>query len=136
MSGDTGDLTSALERAGLRWQKARAELVDAAAKRDRLIADAVTAGLSLRQIAALSGITHGAVQQIIERAADTLHEAMLGALAGHSEGMTPLELAAAVERVGWRRPSDGKPPGAGQVSARANKYPHLFDIHEGRIRVR
>jgi len=65
---------------------------------------------------------------------ETLHEAMVHALRGHREGLTPRDLSLAVERSStWRKPSDGQPAAGGQISARANKRPDLFWIRDGRI---
>jgi transcriptional regulator with XRE-family HTH domain len=146
MAPPATDFEERLARAGARWHNARDEQRDAAAERDALVVQAIDRGMSLRQIAGLLGITHGAVQQIADRrsqvprrikALPTLHDAMVEALEDHLDGLTPEELADRVQARGtWRRPSDGAPAGPGQVAARADNYPLLFDVREGRIRLR
>jgi hypothetical protein len=140
------DLEERLAHAGARWHDARDQQREAAAERDALVLQAIDRGMSLRHIAGVLGITHGGVQEIADRrsqvpqrtkALPTLHDAMVEALQGHLDGLTAQELAERVHSRGtWRRPSEGGPVGARQISARANHYPGLFEIRDGRIRLR
>lgn len=72
--------------------------------------------------------------------AATLHEAMVEVLKG--QGWMRLDAVAEAIAAGdlWRRPSDGKYPGAAQIDRRARqaggRYRHLFDLRPGEIRLR
>jgi hypothetical protein len=66
-----------------------------------------------------------------------LHVVMLGLLADRPDGLTARELAEVIARRGLyvgRR--SGRPPSAGQVSARASNHRELFERGDGRIRAR
>jgi hypothetical protein len=56
----------------------------------------------------------------------TLHQAMERVLAGSDHPMHPRDLAKAVNLEGLYRRRDGAPVPAGQISARAHRYQHLF----------
>ena len=56
----------------------------------------------------------------------TLHEAMVQVLTDAGHPMTSRELADAVNGQGLYSRRDGTGVPANQISARANRYPHLF----------
>ena len=63
-----------------------------------------------------------------------LHEAMAGVLAGQKR-LSASEIASEINRRGLYSRGDGQPVPANQISARANKYPHLFARDGGKIRL-
>jgi hypothetical protein len=63
----------------------------------------------------------------------TLHSAMQEVLAEAGEPLTPREIADEVNRLALYQRADQTLIGSTQVSARARKYPHLFDAADGRI---
>jgi hypothetical protein len=68
----------------------------------------------------------------------TLHDAMITALKGRGRRWTrPRSIADEIANLDlWRRPIDGDHPPPGQISARANRYPELFEISKEGIRLR
>jgi hypothetical protein len=57
----------------------------------------------------------------------TLHEAILQVLHDHKRGMNALDLAEEINRRQLYSRRDGNPLEPGQVSARINRYPSLFN---------
>jgi predicted nucleic acid-binding protein len=67
-----------------------------------------------------------------------LHEVMAAVLRRNDNAwLKAARMAAEIERSDlWRRPSDGGHPPARQISARARRYPHLFQVSDLGIRLR
>lgn len=63
----------------------------------------------------------------------TLHEAIVEVLLSADEAMTARVIAAKVNRLGLYIRRDGMPVPPTQISARVNKYPHLFTRKSGLI---
>jgi hypothetical protein len=59
----------------------------------------------------------------------TLHEAIQEVLrANHNAWMTAAEVARAIDRRRLYIRGDGASPPSSQISARINRYPHLFEV--------
>lgn len=59
----------------------------------------------------------------------TLHEAIQEVLQGnHNVWMTTSEIAEEIARRALYIRGDGASPPSSQISARINRYPHLFDV--------
>lgn len=63
----------------------------------------------------------------------TLHEAIVEVLSIAGKAMTAPVIAAEVNRLGHYSRRDGLPVPANQVSARVNRYSHLFTRSDGLI---
>ena len=63
----------------------------------------------------------------------TLHEAIVEVLSNSAEAMTARVIAAKVNCLGLYSRLDGLPVPPNQISARVNKYPHLFTRKNGLI---
>lgn len=67
----------------------------------------------------------------------TLHEAMREvSKTAPKRAMSPAGLASMINHRGLDRRRDGDAVGASQIGARARNYPHLFERHEGSIRLK
>lgn len=63
----------------------------------------------------------------------TLHEAIVEVLSVAKGGMTSSAIAAEINRLALYSRRDRLPVPANQVSARVNRYPHLFTRSNGLI---
>ena len=123
-----------LAAAGAKSVRARAAADQADAERDYVIRAANYHGrLSARQISGLVGISHQRVAQIINREPiggprTTLHEAITAVLEEKGGDWLPVQdVADEIADRGLYERKDGARLQAGQVRARAAKYPHLIE---------